>query len=151
MTLLQKAWDEILRPMIKRPNRFQVAALCYRTRNDKKEVLLITSRGTGRWILPKGWPMEGKSASEAAAIEAWEEAGVKPAQVSNVAIGDFDYIKDRDDGVPIPCDTQVYPIEVATLADTFPEAGTRQRKWMSTDKAADLVEEEGLAALLRAF
>ena len=151
MTLLQKAWDEVVRPMIKRPNRFQVAALCYRGGGDAREVLLITSRGSGRWILPKGWPMDGKTNAEAAAQEAWEEAGVKPAKIANAPLGDFDYVKDRDTGVPMRCDTQVFPIEVAALEDEFPEAGSRERKWMTVKEAADLVDEDGLAEILRAF
>ena len=61
-----------------RPERHQVAALCWRMgQGGAVEILLVTSRDTGRWVIPKGWPMDGKSASAAAAREAWEEAGVK--------------------------------------------------------------------------
>lgn len=150
-TLFAKAWDDFVLPLIKRPNRFQVAALCYRTVGGKKEVLLVTSRGSGRWILPKGWPMEGKSASEAARIEAWEEAGVEPARVSKKSVGTFEYTKDRAEGLPLPCDTNVYPVEVANLASDFPEAGERTRKWFSPEDAAELVDDDGLKAILRKF
>jgi hypothetical protein len=73
----QKAWSELLSPFLRRPKRLQVAALCYKQANDTddKEILLVTSRDTGRWIIPKGWPIDGKNASEAALQEAWEEAG----------------------------------------------------------------------------
>ena len=74
---IKKAWSEVLHPMLQRPKRLQVAALCYRRDGDSKEVLLVTSRGTGRWILPKGWPIDGLDAGEAALQEAWEEAGVR--------------------------------------------------------------------------
>jgi len=57
--------------------RTQFAALPFRVKEDKVQVLLITSRGTGRWIVPKGWPMEGKTPAESALQEAWEEAGVQ--------------------------------------------------------------------------
>lgn len=53
----------------------QTAALC--THPQTGQVLLITSRDTGRWVLPKGWPMRGRSMAQAALIEAWEEAGVE--------------------------------------------------------------------------
>ena len=151
MALLSKAWDELVRPFIKRPNKFQVAALCYRTKGKKKEVLLVTSRGTGRWILPKGWPMDGMTACDAAIAEAWEEAGVKPKSVHREPLGCFDYVKDRDEGLPTPCDTQVYAVEVGSMADSFPEAGERERRWMSPAKAAELVEEQGLKDILRQF
>lgn len=150
-SILIKAWDEVVRPMIRRPNRFQVAALCYRKSKGQKEVLLVTTRGTGRWMLPKGWPMDGKTASEAARIEAWEEAGVKPAKVGRAPVGEFDYIKRYDDGLEEPCSAAVYPIKVASTADKFPEAGQRKRKWVSLDKAADMVEEESLRAIFRSF
>lgn len=150
-TLFAKAWNEVFKPLIKRPNKFQVAALCYRKTDGDKEVLLITSRGTGRWILPKGWPMEGKSAADAARLEAWEEAGVRAKAVSQTPIGCFDYIKDRDEGLPTPCDTQVYPVEVADLAEDYPEAGERERRWLPARDAAELVEEDGLKQLLRQF
>ncbi|MAM62815.1 NUDIX hydrolase [Maritimibacter sp. UBA3975] len=150
-TLFSKAWDEVLKPLIKRPNKFQVAALCYRKTDGGKDVLLITSRGTGRWILPKGWPMEGKSASEAAREEAWEEAGVTARTVARKPLGRFDYIKDRDEGLPTPCDTEVYPVEVADVSDDYPEAGERERRWMPAAQAAELVEEQGLKEILRQF
>lgn len=150
-TLFAKAWDDFVRPMIKRPNQLQVAALCYRKVGGKKEVLLVTSRGSGRWILPKGWPMEGMTAAEAARMEAWEEAGVEPAKISRKPVGTFEYTKDRDEDMPLPCDTNVYPVKVANLADEFPEAGERERKWFSPEDAANLVDDEGLKDILRHF
>lgn len=150
-TFFAKAWDEVLRPMIRRPNKFQVAALCYRKTDAGKEVLLVTSRGSGRWILPKGWPMDGKSAAEAAGIEAWEEAGVQPAKVAKKPLGSFEYTKDRDEGLPLLCDTHVYPIKVANVLDDYPEAGERERKWLTPTEAANLVDDEGLKEMLRDF
>ena len=59
---LQKAWTELVLPLLRRPERMQVSALCHRRdASGKTEILLITSRGTGRWILPKGWPIDGLS------------------------------------------------------------------------------------------
>ncbi|GKY88254.1 NUDIX hydrolase [Sinisalibacter aestuarii] len=150
-SIFSKAWDGVVRPMIRRPSRFQVAALCYRKTGGQKEVLLITTRGTGRWMLPKGWPMDGKSAPEAARIEAWEEAGVKSKKVGRRPVGEFDYLKMHDDGLAEPCSATVYPIKVAKVVDDFPEAGLRKRKWVPLEQAADMVEEESLRALLRGF
>ncbi|PID36147.1 MAG: NUDIX hydrolase [Rhodobacterales bacterium] len=149
--LIAKAWDEVVRPMIQRPRQLQVAALCYRKEGGRKEVLLITSRGTGRWILPKGYLMAGKSAAEAARIEAWEEAGVRPAKVSEEPVGEYTYLKRDDDGVGAPYSAQVYPIKVKQLEDDFPERGQRKRQWIAPEKAAELVAEKDLQALLRDF
>lgn len=56
----------------------QAGALVWRRAGKGKvEVLLITSRGTGRWVLPKGWLDGGENVAQAAAREAWEEAGSK--------------------------------------------------------------------------
>lgn len=151
-SLISKAWGGIVRPMVRRPSRLQVAALCYRkSKKGQKEILLITTRGTGRWMLPKGWPMDGKSGPEAARIEAWEEAGVESARVGRRAVGEFDYIKMHDDGLAEPCSARVYPIKVAKMKDDFPEAGQRKRVWVPAKQAAEMVEEKGLRDLLLAF
>lgn len=140
---------DVVAPMFRRPKRLQVAALCYRGRGRSKEVLLVTSRGTGRWIIPKGWPMRGKSEAEAAAQEAWEEAGVKAANVGQTPIGRYGYDKITDQGLPVPVETLVYPVEVDSLAQRFPERDERTRKWVSPDVAAGLVDEPELQSLLR--
>jgi 8-oxo-dGTP pyrophosphatase MutT (NUDIX family) len=57
--------------------RIQYAALPYRARGKSElEVMLVTSRGSRRWIIPKGWPKRGIPAHDTAAKEAFEEAGV---------------------------------------------------------------------------
>ncbi|SMR81793.1 8-oxo-dGTP pyrophosphatase MutT, NUDIX family [Aliiroseovarius halocynthiae] len=150
-SLLKNAWDEVLFPMLQRPSRPQVAALCYRGHGDDKEVLLVTSRGTGRWILPKGWPMDGKQDAEAAAQEAWEEAGVKDGQLDCAPIGEYSYDKELDDGGLARCSAKVFPLRVEKLTKSFPEASERSRKWVSTEEAATMVNEKGLRKLLRAF
>ena len=104
-----------------------------------------------RWIIPKGGLMRGKKAHEAALVEAWEEAGVEAKAVGETSLGTFDYIKDRDEGLPTPCDTKVYPVEVADLSDEYPEAGERERRWLPVHEAAELVEEDGLKEILRRF
>lgn len=134
----------------KRDVRTQFAAICYRVRKDETQILLVTSRGTGRWILPKGWPMDGLTPAAAAAQEAWEEAGVI-GKLKNVCIGIYSSIKVLDDGEEAPCVVAVFPIRVKSLSDDFPEAGQRKRKWFSAKKAASLVLEPELKHLLRKF
>lgn len=126
----------------------QFAALCTRHKAGRIEVLLITSRDTRRWVLPKGWPMPGRSGAETAVLEAWEEAGVVGA-ITGPAVGSYIYNKVLSPGRALPCRVEVHPMKVERLAQHFPEKGQRQRKWMTAKKAAKAVAEPELAALLR--
>lgn len=146
--ILRKSWSEFVLLLLRRPARFQVAALCYRQNLDRTEILLITSRHTGRWILPKGWPVEGKDAAGTAAVEAWEEAGVRPRHVGEQSLGTYHYGKRLRGGVPVPCETKVFPVEVEALADEWPEKGKRQRQWVTPEEAVLMVEEPTLRELL---
>lgn len=129
----------------------QYAALCYRRGGKGKiEVLLITSRDTGRWVIPKGWPIPGSDAPGGAAQEAWEEAGVK-GTVAGPCIGLYSYDKVADGGRLMPTVVAVFPIRVAKLAGRWPEKGDRKRKWFSPAKAATKVAEPELAALIAGF
>ena len=137
-----------LSPIVARPPVRQVAALCLRTGRKGPEVLMITSRGTGRWIIPKGWPIEGKTASEAALQEAWEEAGVE-GTVNPDPLGDYRYRKEVKGGIPVTCRCEVFRVDVDALADDWPERGRRQREWVTPREAAKRVEEPELKAILR--
>ncbi len=146
---MKKAWTGLVQPLLQRPRQFQVAALCYRETAGKTEVLLITSRDTGRWILPKGWPMDGMDAPEAALKEAWEEAGVKSGELEPAPIGAFDYEKRLDDGYESPVHAQVYKVKVLEMSETFPEVEERNLNWVTPDEAANMVNEPGLQEILR--
>ena len=146
---LKNALNSVVTPLFRRPRLLQVAALCYREDGPRKKVLLITSRDTGRWIVPKGWPIDGLDAPDAALQEAWEEAGVKKAVIDRKPIGSFDYDKRLDTGVPVPVEAHVFAVEVEKLKDDYPEADERSRKWVAPEKAAEMVDEPGLQALLR--
>ena len=128
----------------RRPS-LQVAALCLDAATGR--VLLITSRGTGRWIIPKGWPMPGRSLAEAALAEAWEEAGVRARP--GTEIGQYHYDKMQDGGFGIPVVVHVFLTVVDALADDFPEQGSRERRWVDPSRAATMVAEPELAAILR--
>lgn len=125
----------------------QVGALCLRGRPGRREVLLVSSLGTGRWIIPKGWPMRGKSLAESALREAWEEAGVQ-GEVGAHPFGAFAYIKQRQAAAPQPCEVQVFIVRVRKLDDVFPEAGKRARRWVGPREAMAMVDEPGLKAML---
>jgi len=139
-----------LRSRHKTDVRTQFAALCYRIRKDKPEILLVTSRDTGRWIIPKGWPADGKTPADCALMEAWEEAGVT-GRVTGPCLGLFSYDKQLPRNARMPCVAMVYPVRVQALADDFPEAGQRKRKWMRRKKAAARVDTPELAQILRGF
>jgi len=128
----------------------QVAALCTRQRDGETEVLLITS-SNGRWILPKGWPMDGKSNAQAAKIEAWEEAGVKAVSTGDKPIATLRTEKQFDDGRAEPCDLEVYRIVVDSVLDDYPEVHKRKRKWLRAADAAELVSDAEVARLLKRF
>jgi 8-oxo-dGTP pyrophosphatase MutT (NUDIX family) len=129
--------------------RSQFSALCFRIRCDKTEVLLITSRGSGRWITPKGWPIDGLTPAASAAQEAWEEAGVIGTAYDR-CLGLYSYSKSVG-GAGLPIVALVYPIKVDSLASNFPEEGQRVRKWYSAKKAANLVAEPELARIIKDF
>jgi 8-oxo-dGTP pyrophosphatase MutT (NUDIX family) len=132
----------------------QYGALCWRQGEDGPQVLLVTSRDTGRWIIPKGWPMPGLQPEETAAREAWEEAGVRGV-ASSRALGVYTYDKviDRQATPPVsvPCVVAVYPVNAVSRDRNFPEADERRHKWMSRKKAARKVDEPELAALIAGF
>lgn len=129
--------------------RSQFGALCYRIKDGKVQILLITSRDSGRWIIPKGWPLSGETPAGAAATEAFEEAGVE-GKLSDHTLGFYSYEK-RIDSRRLPCVVAVFPIRVKKLLNDFPEQGQRQRKWFSRKKAAECVREPELKRMIRDF
>jgi 8-oxo-dGTP pyrophosphatase MutT (NUDIX family) len=132
----------------KRPPHLQVGAICLRQRGGRPQVLLITTLGTRRWIIPKGWPMRGRSLARAALQEAWEEAGIT-GRVSPAPIGSFLYDKIVDGGLTKQCEVQVFTIRTAAQAESYPEAGRRERIWLDPEDAAEKVREDGLKHILR--
>lgn len=141
--------DVLGRILGRRPVVMQVAALCVDPASGK--FLLITGRGAGRWLIPKGWPMPGRSLGGAALQEAWEEAGVRGTAADN-PVGCYRYEKNAGRRLCFPIDVQVYIITVDSLAKNFPERGQRRRRWFTPPEAARLIGEEGLRrVMLSAF
>ena len=129
--------------------RSQFAALCFRVKRNKAEVLLVTARGSGRWILPKGWPIDGMTPAGSAAQEAWEEAGVR-GKAYDRCLGLYSYSKSIA-GAGLPIMVMIYPVRVREVASDYPEAGQRTRKWFGARKAAKKVLEPELARILKDF
>ncbi|MBI1492572.1 NUDIX hydrolase [Halocynthiibacter styelae] len=134
----------------KRSVRTQFGALCYRYHNDKLQVLLISSRGVGRWVIPKGWPMDEKTPAEASATEAFEEAGVK-GKVYETCLGLYSTMREAPGDELIPCIVAIFPMKVKELLDDYPEADERSREWFTPKKAASLIDEPELAQIIRNF
>jgi 8-oxo-dGTP pyrophosphatase MutT (NUDIX family) len=130
----------------------QVGALCWRRHGGGVQVLLITSRETGRWVIPKGGLIAGKTEAESAMAEAWEEAGVVGHPSAEAALGCFDYQKiNRKIQISRRCDVTVFALKVDRLIRDYPERGQRKRKWFTAEKASVHVMEAGLRALFQAI
>jgi 8-oxo-dGTP pyrophosphatase MutT (NUDIX family) len=133
-----------------KPCRLQVAALPWRKTNDGVEIMLITSRDTGRWVLPKGWPEGHEHLFDTAAREAAEEAGLGGA-VARLEIGSYFYGKLLPSGRERRCEVLVFPLEVNQTATVWPESKERIRTWFSGAEAAGLVREQDLGELIARF
>jgi 8-oxo-dGTP pyrophosphatase MutT (NUDIX family) len=136
----------------KQLTRVQYGALPYRLDDDASvEVLLVTSRETKRWIIPKGWPIKGLKPSKAAAREAYEEAGVR-GRIAARAFGRYVYEKRREDSVSaIPCQVEVFPLLVKRQSKDWPESKQRKTRWFQAADAADLVDNDQLHNLIQEF
>jgi len=129
----------------------QIAALPIgKDKKGRIKILMITSRDTGRWVLPKGWTMKGKTHWAAAKIEALEEAGAV-GYVADESIGFYHYDKVLDNSDRLPCRVHVYPMMIDRLRRNWKERGQRKRRWFTPKSAAKRVDEPELAALLRSF
>ena len=128
----------------------QVGALPYRMAGAETWILLVTSRQTGRWVVPKGNLMIGKMAHEAAAIEAEEEAGVR-GRISPLPIGAFNYGKILADGSSVPANVTLFPLEVEKELARWKEIDQRRRRWFTASEAAVAVAEVELGELIHRF
>lgn len=128
--------------------RKQVAALPIRFDGEGRlRVLLVTSRETQRFIIPKGWPMKGCKDHRAAAIEAREEAGVI-GRVHKKPVGSYNYWKRRDNHFDL-CRVKVFPLEFQRQLPDWREKSQRRGAWLLADEAADLVDDPGLIEIIR--
>jgi 8-oxo-dGTP pyrophosphatase MutT (NUDIX family) len=127
----------------------QYAALPYRRRGlYRTEVLLVTSRNTGRWIIPKGWPIRNAAPYTTAKCEAREEAGVV-GTIGKRSIGSYTYKKQLKRGTTVVCEVYVFAMNVIKQEERWPEKGQRKRKWLSRSKAAKTVGDPALGRIIR--
>jgi 8-oxo-dGTP pyrophosphatase MutT (NUDIX family) len=129
--------------------RVQYGALPYRRRKTfRTEVMLVTSRETGRWVIPKGWPKRRKAPYASAAREAFEEAGVV-GKVGRFPIGSYSYKKRLKQGKVVVCRVEVFALEVKRLKKSWPEQAEREVQWFSPTEAAETVSEPELSDIIR--
>ena len=132
----------------------QIAALPYRPDSGAIDapvrILLVTSRESGRWVIPKGNPPVGIAAHAAAALEAEEEAGVT-GLVCPTALGSYRYRKKRSNGASLMFDVDVFPLAVNAELSAWKEQSQRERRWFSLAEAAAAVDEPDLKNLIRSF
>lgn len=131
--------------------RVQYAALPWRLGPEARiEVMLITSRETRRWVIAKGWPIEGLTPHASAAREAFEEAGVV-GETWEEPVGAYFYEKRLKSGKLRPVTVEVFPLRVDEELPDWPEKGQREKRWFAAKEAAALVHETQLQTLIRAF
>ena len=142
------------RPSNREPDReprAQFAALPWRRNADGEvEVLLITSRETRRWVIPKGWPIKGVKSPKSAAQEAFEEAGVR-GKVRKAPVGAYAYDKRLKNGRLQHVRVAVFALHVDSEAEVYPELGQREKRWLPLAEAATLVDEPELMVVLATF
>lgn len=129
--------------------RIQYAALPWRS-NERPEIMLVSSRGTQRWIIPKGWPMKGRRPHAAAAREALEEAGLI-GRIEKQAVGAYHYLKRLPAGGVLPCKVMVFPLVVTHQRKSWPERKHRTTRWFSVEEATEAVEEPELKEIIAGF
>jgi 8-oxo-dGTP pyrophosphatase MutT (NUDIX family) len=130
------------------PSKTQYAALPYRVGDaGDLEILLVTTRESRRWVIPKGWPMKKRAPWRAAEREALEEAGVEGV-IAKTRLGGFHYVKRGPNGEAWPCKVIVYPLEVRHERASWREEDQRSRGWFAAAQAMDLVEEPDLKLLI---
>ncbi len=132
------------------PKTQQVAALPWRKGENGTEILLVTTRTTKRWVIPKGWTMDGKADYEAAEIEAFEEAGVQ-GEIEAEAIGSYGYLKVLRSGKARHVTVLVFSLHVNEVHDEWPEREERQRQWFEKAQALALIGEPELLPVVKAF
>lgn len=125
----------------------QYAALPITLVDGEMQVLLVTSRGSRRWIIPKGQPEPKLKPHQLAAKEAWEEAGLI-GQVRPRSIGSYLSEKRLLDGTAEPCLVRVFVMDVQRQMDEWPEKHERETRWLSPAQAAMKVTEGGLVEIL---
>jgi 8-oxo-dGTP pyrophosphatase MutT (NUDIX family) len=130
--------------------RTQFGAVPWRLEGGRLELLLVTGRKSGKWSVPKGWPAGGEMPADAAAREAWEEAGAT-GLITPSCLGIYTCARKSVRRMRFPCVVALFPLEVLRLEAVWPEQGQRQRRWATTEEAATLAANPELASVLLGF
>ncbi len=133
-----------------RASNIQYAALPWRKVKGKMEILLITTSNARLWIVPKGWPIEGRTPSESAAQEALEEAGLE-GEIAAEPLGSFRHHKQAKSGETILCTVYLYPMEVTSQRESWPEKHLRESRWYSVQEALHRIKNPNLRRLIMKF
>jgi 8-oxo-dGTP pyrophosphatase MutT (NUDIX family) len=134
-----------------RPGDIQFAALPWRIgEGGRRQIMLLTSRETRRWVIPKGWPIKGRKPAEVASQEAFEEAGLIGQIVGKRPLGSFHYQKQLAKTERL-CQVRVFSFRVERQLDDWPEKEHRETAWFNTAEAAALVGEVGLSGIIERF
>jgi len=129
----------------------QFGALPFRwSSGGSLKVMLVTTRGRKRWMIPKGWPIPGLEPHASAAREAFEEAGLV-GDPDPKAVGSFRYSKRLGLGRQVRCTVEVFPLRVDHQRPHWLEKEERETRWLSTKKAASLVSEPELKKIILSF
>ena len=131
------------------PILHQAGVIAYRILDGKVQVLLMTSRNTGRWIIPKGNVTGRSKPLKVAEKEAYEEAGVRGAITSSIPFGLYSYSKKLASGEARAATVEVYLLRMNEQLKKWPEQDERKLSWVSTKEAIGLVEEPGVVPLLQ--
>jgi 8-oxo-dGTP pyrophosphatase MutT (NUDIX family) len=126
----------------------QAGAIPFKYDAGDLRVLLITSRGAGKWVIPKGWIEDGASAAQAAAREAFEEAGIT-GLIDSTPLGSFMYSKRLGSGVKKQATVEVYALRVEKQRKNWPERSERRFKWLDVPSALRLLEYPGMTTLFQ--
>lgn len=142
------SWLHGLTGLFIKPARLQVAALCIRAGGSGPEILLVSTRDTGRMILPKGWPETDRLAFETAVLEAYEEAGVVGKAIRQ-PFGSFRSFKGLANGLKIRTKVLVFKVEFEKQLKKFPELGQRICVWLPVSEAIEQADDPGLRRFLK--
>ena len=128
----------------------QYAALPYRLEGRQVRILLATSRSTRRWVIPKGWPMNGLKPQDAAAVEAAEEAGLI-GRPEDKPLGSYRYLKRLKGEKAVAVQVIVFAFLVEAQVESWKEQNERTLEWFGYRRAATLVAEPSLRRIIRDF
>ena len=145
----KKAWEKNKAQGSAGEPLVQYGAVPYRVAEDGQlEVMLVTSRETRRWVVPKGWPIKSLKPHSSAEREAYEEAGIV-GRVRKRSIGSYTYGKRLNPETTVTCEVELFPLEVRKQLKSWPEKNQREQRWFALDEAAALVDERELGDIVR--